>query len=95
MVKIDYSQNYCKWSLGSSRVILVDLLIYCICSSTHPEAELHVLGSILMNEVWCTDGEKVSISQSQTFEVYKLFIEYFSVLQQWSGLVSNMVTRAL
>lgn len=82
--------------MGSSRVMLVDLIIYCMYSSTRLEAELHVLVSILMNEVWCTDGEQVSISQSRTFEVHKLFIRYFGVLQQqWSGLVSDMVTGAL
>ena len=52
--------------------MLGDLFIYCMCSSTHLETELHVLVSILMNEVWYTDGEKVSISQSQTSEVHKL-----------------------
>lgn len=74
----------------------MDLIIYCVYSSTYLEAELHVLVSILLNEVWCTDGEKVSISQSRTFEVHKLFVRYFGVLQQqWSGLVSNTVTGAL
>lgn len=69
--------------------------IYFMYCFPHLEAELHVLVSVLMKEVWCPDGEKVNLSQSQTSEVHKLFIKYFSVLPPWSGAVSNMETRAL
>lgn len=82
MVKIDCSQNHGKCSLGRSRAILADLFIYFIASFTHLEAELYVLVSVLMNEVWCTDGEKVNIFQSQTSESHKLFIKAFNVLLQ-------------
>ena len=85
MVRADRLQNFCRWSLGCSRAPLADSVLYFIARFTRPEAELHVLVSILMNEVWYTDGEKVNIFQSQASEIHKLFINYFNVLCSGQG----------
>lgn len=95
MVGIDCSQNYCKWSWAAAEPCWgASIFIYFLYSFTHLEAELHVLVSVLMNEVWWADGEQVNISWSQTSEVHKLFINCFSVLLQWSGPASDMEARA-
>lgn len=77
------------------RTELMCLFMRLIYSFTHLLAELHVLGLVLMNEVWHADGEQVNISLKQTPVLHKLFIGPFSVLLSWSQSATNTETRAL
>ena len=96
MVKRDCSWNNHEWAWTATELHCCVYLFVClIYSFTHLQEEMCVLGLVLMNEVWHADGEKVNIFLKQSSVVHKLFLKPFSVLLQWSELVSNTETRTL